>query len=167
MESSITPDLFISSNPEAIRLSVDVADRRAAYTEYRISVKVGSIEFTVLRRYKEFESFDSSLKNQFPRVQLPSFPSKITFYNKVEYRRKSFQAYLEGVLNHCRTFTPMPKETLMRALASFLDVGTAEVPTEDLVKLTPRKSEESKTPRTSLVDEVHVKPKSGSKHGYV
>jgi hypothetical protein len=57
----------------------------------------------------------------------------------------------------------------MRTLAQFLDLKSSSdvIMREDSLKLTPRKSEESKAPRASLVDDVHVKPKSGSRHGYV
>jgi hypothetical protein len=64
---TISSDQFISSNLEAIQVTVELAERRVALTEYHIQVQVGQVEFSVNKRYKEFDSFDSTLKTLFPR----------------------------------------------------------------------------------------------------
>lgn len=126
---------------------------------YRVVLESEGKTHVVYKRYSQFTEFDNTIKSLFPRIDLPSLPSKFSILNKVEKRREAFNKYLEGILQMSIKFPPLPKDTLMKGLGEFLDIYVND-----------RKSEEPKAPitkRESLVEENQIDPSSGHIKGYM
>ena len=78
------------------------------------------------KRFNEFKNFDASLKAAFPGVELPKFPSKFALVNKNDIRQKTFNVYLKRIVELCKEFSPMAKDTLMKRLGEFLDFSSMQ-----------------------------------------
>ncbi|CAG9315517.1 unnamed protein product [Blepharisma stoltei] len=144
-------DKFLSSNPANMIISVESAEKHAeeGYTQYLIVLSVDHLEHVVYRRFSQFSELNDSIKATFPRVDLPDFPSKFSIYNRIEQRKKLFHGYLNGILKLCIEFPPLPRDTMMKILAEFLEI----------VGVDKKQPEEPKIPRQlreSFVDSSQV-----------
>mgnify|MGYP001049144532 FL=1 len=155
MKREISAEKFLTSSPECMSISIESAEKsEEGITEYTVLLTVESLQHLVTRRYNQFYSFDQAVRHQFPRVDLPAFPSKFTIYNKTEQRKKAFHQYMNGILGLCAKFPPLPKDTLMKLVAEFLDLYGAE------------KKNESKN-KDVFVESVQITPESGHQRGYL
>lgn len=94
----ITLTDFIRAEKPAISVAVTTITKSPeGVTEYLISLTINSQQHEVFKRYSQFKSFGLALRSLFPRLELPSLPSKFSLYNKTEQRRKGFDNYLREI----------------------------------------------------------------------
>jgi hypothetical protein len=141
-----------------IKAIVDSFEDRDSTLLFRIRATVDSQEYILYRDYAQFKAFRSSLKLQFPKLELPSFPSKFSFINKKESQRKSFDKFLQYILLIGPRFPEVPKKDLLRHLTNFLGEGRSSNISENLQTKDPIvEAEQIKFNDGILTSEVEIK----------
>lgn len=131
MQSALNTELLCSA--QIISMQIDsVYKDQSDSVYYQILLTVDSQQFTYGRRYNQFYEFDKTLKYHFPNVSFPALPSKFTLFNKVEMRRKGFNAYLEELIGLLKLFTIDQKVMFLKLLIEFLDSQSRKSSAGDL-----------------------------------
>jgi hypothetical protein len=63
-----------------------------SYTAYHLKVSSAGITWQLVKRYSDFEAFNSTLRDRFPMLALPRLPGKVWFGSMsqavVEHRKQ-------------------------------------------------------------------------------
>lgn len=84
-------------------------------------------DYTVQKRYTEFQGFYDSLTYRYQNINFPSFPSKFQILNQKESRRKFFDSLLKTVLKLAVGHKEIRKELMKLLHEFFFRQGGSEV----------------------------------------
>lgn len=118
--SKVPVHILANTEFEKISIAVDLAEEREDVVKYRIRLILDSTEYIIYRDYKNFKTFHSNIRFQFPKLELPSFPSKYALYNIKESRRKSFDKILKSIVSMGCKLPSLSKKEFKRHLIDFV-----------------------------------------------
>ena len=118
--SKVPVHILANTEFDKISIAVDLAEERDEQVKYRIRLILEASEYIVYREYKQFKELYSNLRFQFPKLELPSFPSKYALYNIKESRRKAFNKLLQTIVSIGKKLPSLSKKEIKRILIDFV-----------------------------------------------